>query len=59
MASNVGSRAFQNARLQKQFRKEADVLLQSAVAAYRSGSAMIFASCGLTVDGTGTDFAGT
>jgi predicted O-linked N-acetylglucosamine transferase (SPINDLY family) len=37
LASNAGSRAFQNARLQKQFRKEADVLIQSAVAAYRSG----------------------
>ena len=37
MASNVGSRAFQNARLQKQFRKESDALIQGAVAAWRGG----------------------
>jgi predicted O-linked N-acetylglucosamine transferase (SPINDLY family) len=37
LASTVGSRAFQNARLQKQFKKDADALIQSAVAAYRSG----------------------
>jgi predicted O-linked N-acetylglucosamine transferase (SPINDLY family) len=35
--SNVGSRAFQNARLQKKNRKRADALLPSAVAAYRAG----------------------
>jgi len=37
LASNVGSRAFHNARLQKQFRKEAESLIQGAVAAYRGG----------------------
>ena len=37
MANGVGSRAFQNARLQKQFRKEAPALIQGAVLAYRSG----------------------
>ena len=37
MASNVGSRAFQNARLQKQFRKEAPAVMEGAVAAYRAG----------------------
>ena len=37
MSGKVGSRAFQNARLQKQFRKEADVLLPAAIAAYRAG----------------------
>ena len=37
MASNVGSRAFQNARLQKQFRKEAPAAMEGAVAAYRAG----------------------
>ena len=35
--SNVGSRAFQNARLQKKNRKQADALLPAAVAAYRAG----------------------
>ena len=39
MASNVGSRAFQNERLRKQFRKEAPLLMQAAVTAYRSGKA--------------------
>lgn len=37
MASNVGSRAFQNARLQKKHRKQVDELLPRAVAAYRAG----------------------
>jgi len=37
LASNVGSRAFHNARLQKQFRKEAEALIQAAVVAYRGG----------------------
>jgi predicted O-linked N-acetylglucosamine transferase (SPINDLY family) len=37
LASNVGSRAFQNARLQKQFKKEVPILMQTAVAAYRAG----------------------
>ncbi|WP_407155590.1 tetratricopeptide repeat protein [Bradyrhizobium sp. STM 3557] len=37
MASNVGSRAFQNARLQKKNRKQADALVPVAVAAYRAG----------------------
>ena len=35
MQSSVGSRAFQNARLQKQARKQAEVLLPAAVNAYR------------------------
>jgi predicted O-linked N-acetylglucosamine transferase (SPINDLY family) len=35
--SNVGSRAFQNARLQKKSRKQADALLPNAVSAYRAG----------------------
>jgi predicted O-linked N-acetylglucosamine transferase (SPINDLY family) len=35
--SNVGSRAFQNARLQKKNRKQADALVPAAVAAYRAG----------------------
>jgi len=37
VASNVGSRAFQNARSQKKNRKQADALLPAAVAAYRAG----------------------
>ncbi len=37
MSGNVGSRAFQNARLQKKYKKRADVLLPAAVAAYRQG----------------------
>jgi predicted O-linked N-acetylglucosamine transferase (SPINDLY family) len=37
VTSNVGSRAFQNARLQKKNRKQADALLPAAVAAYRAG----------------------
>jgi len=37
LASNVGSRAFQNARLQKKHRKQVDELLPRAVAAYRAG----------------------
>jgi len=35
--ANAGSRAFRNARLQKQFRKQADALFPAAVAAYRQG----------------------
>ncbi|CAL78844.1 putative O-linked N-acetylglucosamine transferase, SPINDLY family; TPR domain protein [Bradyrhizobium sp. ORS 278] len=38
MAGNVGSRAFQNARLLKQHRKQVDDLLPRAVAAYRAGT---------------------
>jgi predicted O-linked N-acetylglucosamine transferase (SPINDLY family) len=37
LASNVGSRAFQNARLQKKHRKQVDELLPRAVASYRAG----------------------
>jgi predicted O-linked N-acetylglucosamine transferase (SPINDLY family) len=37
LQSSVGSRAFQNARLQKQFKKQAEVLLPAAIAAYRQG----------------------
>ena len=37
LPSSVGSRAFQNARLQKQFKKQAEVLLPAAAAAYRQG----------------------
>jgi predicted O-linked N-acetylglucosamine transferase (SPINDLY family) len=37
MASNVGSRAFQNARLQKKLKKQAETLLPAAMAAYRAG----------------------
>ena len=37
MQSSVGSRAFQNARLQKRARKQAEVLLPTAVKAYREG----------------------
>jgi predicted O-linked N-acetylglucosamine transferase (SPINDLY family) len=39
LASNVGSRAFHNERLRKQFRKEAPILMQAAVTAYRAGKA--------------------
>ncbi|MGA7807803.1 tetratricopeptide repeat protein [Bradyrhizobium sp.] len=37
MQSTIGSRAFQNARLQKKSRKQAEALLLTAVAAYRQG----------------------
>jgi predicted O-linked N-acetylglucosamine transferase (SPINDLY family) len=37
LQSSVGSRAFQNARQQKQARKQAEVLLPAAVRAYREG----------------------
>jgi predicted O-linked N-acetylglucosamine transferase (SPINDLY family) len=37
LQSGVGSRAFRNARLQKQFKKQAEVLLPAAVAAYCQG----------------------
>ena len=37
MQSSVGARAFQNARLQKQFKKQAGVLLPAAAEAYRQG----------------------
>ncbi len=35
--ANAGSRAFQNARLQKQFKKQAETLFPAAVTAYRQG----------------------
>jgi predicted O-linked N-acetylglucosamine transferase (SPINDLY family) len=37
LQSTIGSRAFQNARLQKKSRKQADGLLPGAVTAYRTG----------------------
>jgi predicted O-linked N-acetylglucosamine transferase (SPINDLY family) len=37
MQSNVGSRAFQNARLQKKLKKQAETLLPAAMTAYRAG----------------------
>ncbi|WP_315763428.1 tetratricopeptide repeat protein [Bradyrhizobium sp. SZCCHNS2005] len=37
MQSTIGSRAFQNARLQKKNRKQAEALLPTAVGAYRAG----------------------
>jgi predicted O-linked N-acetylglucosamine transferase (SPINDLY family) len=37
LQSTIGSRAFQNARLQKKYKKRAEALLQGAVAAYREG----------------------
>jgi tetratricopeptide (TPR) repeat protein len=37
MASNVGSRAFQNARLQKKLKEQAETLLPAALSAYREG----------------------
>jgi predicted O-linked N-acetylglucosamine transferase (SPINDLY family) len=37
MASQVGSRAFQNARAQKKLKKQAETLLPAAMAAYRAG----------------------
>jgi predicted O-linked N-acetylglucosamine transferase (SPINDLY family) len=37
LQSTVGSRAFQNARLQKKSRKQAEALLPAAIAAYREG----------------------
>jgi len=37
LQSTIGSRAFQNARMQKKNRKQADGLLTQAVAAYRAG----------------------
>jgi predicted O-linked N-acetylglucosamine transferase (SPINDLY family) len=37
MQSTVGSRAFQNARLQKKLKKQADALLPAAMTAYRAG----------------------
>jgi tetratricopeptide (TPR) repeat protein len=37
LPSTVGSRAFQNARLQKKLKKHADALLPAAFAAYREG----------------------
>jgi Flp pilus assembly protein TadD len=46
LSGNVGSRAFQNARLQKQFKKEAEAILQGAIAAYRAGrQAEVQTSC--------------
>ena len=35
MSGSVGSRAFKNARLQKQYRKQAEVFLSAAATAYR------------------------
>ena len=47
MSGNVGSRAFQNARLQKKYRKQAEVLLPAAVTAYRQGrQSEVQALCG-------------
>jgi predicted O-linked N-acetylglucosamine transferase (SPINDLY family) len=37
LPSDIGSRAFQNARLQKKYKKQAELLLPAAVAAYRQG----------------------
>jgi predicted O-linked N-acetylglucosamine transferase (SPINDLY family) len=37
LPSDIGSRAFQNARLQKKYKKQAEHLLPAAVAAYRQG----------------------
>jgi predicted O-linked N-acetylglucosamine transferase (SPINDLY family) len=37
LQSSIGSRAFQNARLQKQARKQAESLMPAAVAGYRQG----------------------
>jgi predicted O-linked N-acetylglucosamine transferase (SPINDLY family) len=37
LQSTVGSRAFQNARSQKKFKKQAEALLPAAIAAYRAG----------------------
>ena len=37
MQSSVGARAFQNARLQKRAKKQADALLPAAIKAYREG----------------------
>jgi len=37
LQSTVGSRAFQNARLQKKMRKQAETFLPAALAAYRAG----------------------
>jgi len=37
LQSNVGARAFQKARLQKQLRKQAETLLAAAISAYRQG----------------------
>jgi len=47
LSGNVGSRAFQNARLQKKYRKQAEVLLPAAVTAYRQGrQSEVQALCG-------------
>ena len=37
MQSSAGARAFQNARLQKKFRKQADAILSAAASAYAQG----------------------
>jgi predicted O-linked N-acetylglucosamine transferase (SPINDLY family) len=51
LASDVGSRAFQNARLHKKSRKQADALLPNAVAAYRAGRhAEAQAICGQVIN---------
>ena len=50
MQSTIGSRALQNARLQKKSRKQADELMPVAVAAYRAGKhAEAQAICGQVV----------
>jgi predicted O-linked N-acetylglucosamine transferase (SPINDLY family) len=38
LQSSVGARAFQKSRLQKQFKKQAEILLPAAIAAYRQGN---------------------
>jgi predicted O-linked N-acetylglucosamine transferase (SPINDLY family) len=51
LSGTVGSRAFQNARLQKQFKKQAEALLQAAIAAYRAGrQAEVQGSCRRILD---------
>ena len=37
LLSTVGSRVFQNAKLQKKFKKQAEALFSAAFAAYREG----------------------
>jgi predicted O-linked N-acetylglucosamine transferase (SPINDLY family) len=51
LQTTIGSRAFQNARLQKKSRKQADALLPAAVAAYRAGKhAETQAICGQVIN---------
>ena len=57
MQSTIGSRAFQNARLQKKARKQADGLLTAAVAAFRQGrQAEAQAICGQILAGVPDHF---